>query len=209
MLWIPNKRDDERKKYVITVKKYQRIAVYTVVVVAAVVLNGQPALAEEAGHGWRGTYDTVLMWVNFIILATLMYKLAAGPLKGFLGGEKKKLAAEIDRAEQEKAAAEEKIRDTRKEIASSDERLKSVKQRIIAQGEKQKQVIIDEAHQQSRVMVAEAKRRVSSQILEAREKFRAELVDAAIGMALEKLPGEITEEENQKYVDQFMESAAK
>ena len=54
----------------------------------------------------------------------------------------------------------------------------------------------------------DAKRRVEGQILQAKQRFKSELIESAIDLALERIPQEITEEDNQKYIDQFLASTA-
>jgi F0F1-type ATP synthase membrane subunit b/b' len=54
-------------------------------------------------------------------------------------------------------------------------------------------------------MLIEAKRRVDNQIVRAKEKYRAELVDAAFDLVLERLPKEITEEDSEKLVQNYIE----
>ena len=47
-----------------------------------------------------------------------------------------------------------------------------------------------------------------SRIVEARHMLKMELVDSAIALALERLPGKITEEDNRKFIDAFISSAS-
>ena len=53
-------------------------------------------------------------------------------------------------------------------------------------------------------MLAETQKRVENQILEAKKRLKAELVDAAVELALQQLPKEITSEDNQKFLDRFL-----
>ena len=83
-------------------------------------------------------------------------------------------------------------------------RMQKLKERIILQGERRKQEIIDNALAESRIMLQEAKWRIDDQILKARKTLQAELVDMAVSMATKRLPAEITSADNQKFVDQFL-----
>jgi len=47
-------------------------------------------------------------------------------------------------------------------------------------------------------------RRVDNQIVMARNKFRTELIDAAIDAAMVKLPGQVTEDDDRKMIDQYI-----
>jgi F-type H+-transporting ATPase subunit b len=85
------------------------------------------------------------------------------------------------------------------------DRFNIIKERIIAQGEKKKEQLIEEAELQSGYMLIEAKRKVDNQIYRAQEKFRIELVDSAFDLVFERLPKEITEEDEEKLVRNFLE----
>jgi len=52
-----------------------------------------------------------------------------------------------------------------------------------------------------------AKVKINSKIHSAKEMLKAEIVDATIDLALEKLPGLITEEDNQKLIQRYIASA--
>ncbi|MDX9785763.1 MAG: ATP synthase F0 subunit B [Desulfobacterales bacterium] len=181
---------------------------YSKCVVALLVLGlllwGQTALASEGAASWRGTYDTAMKWLNFFILAFLIVKFGRTPLKNFLEGQKENVAVEIKSLENEKAAVQSKVEEARTLLAQSDIRAAEIKEKIIRQAEAEKERMIQEAMAQSRLMLESAKRRVESKIHFARASFMAELVDMAVAAAMEKLPTEITPEDDRKYQDLFM-----
>jgi F-type H+-transporting ATPase subunit b len=165
---------------------------------------GPEALATENASHWRPTYDLVLRWLNFGILVFLLVKFGKAPLMNFLRKRKKELEREIKRVEEERDGAAKKVKETLKQLEESRDRFAEIKERIIKQGERKKQEIIQDARQESKILLAGAKRRVNSQILKTKDEFQAELVDAAVTIALERLPREITAEDNQKFLDQYI-----
>jgi hypothetical protein len=44
-------------------------------------------------------------------------------------------------------------------------------------------------------------------ITQAKEKFRSELVDMAVTMATERLPGMVTDEDEQNFLDKYLAAA--
>ena len=52
-------------------------------------------LAAEGGGGWRPTYDIIMRWVNFGILAFIFFKFARRPLKNFLSDKKNEISLQI------------------------------------------------------------------------------------------------------------------
>jgi F-type H+-transporting ATPase subunit b len=166
-------------------------------------VSGQTALAGEDGN-WRSTYDTIMMWVNFGILAFVIVKFGKKPITNFLRGQKEEIAREIQRMEDEKKNVTAKIAETRKRINESDAHFEEVKTRFIEQGIRNKQAIIDDAKNQSQVMMNMAKQRIGSQITSARQKFKEEMVDAAMEIASKQLPAIITDQDNQRLMDLYL-----
>lgn len=177
---------------------------------AAVGLLADPGTvwAEESGAGgWRSTYDEIMLWVNFAILAFVFYKFGKDPLMDFLRLRKEDVAYEIGVLESQKEKVTARIEETSQAITESDIRYTDLKEKILRQGERRKQEIIDEAREQSRIMMESTKDKVGSQIQQAKRRFKEEMVDAAIDRAMERLPQVITDEDNEKLLDQYMASA--
>ena len=155
----------------------------------------------------RFWYDLVLRYFNFGIIVFVFIKYAKTPLMDFLRGQKEELARELKKIEDKKKEAIDKIDVARITLEESQKRFAELKERIVHQGEKKKQEIFKEAHNLSEVMIEDAKRKIEYQILQARNTIRAQMLDAAIDLAMERLPREITDEDNEKFIDQYIASA--
>jgi F-type H+-transporting ATPase subunit b len=166
------------------------------------------ALAADSSGDWRPIFDLVMRWVNFFILAFLLIKFSRAPIKNFLEGKKEDIARDIEALEADKKQMLREIDESRKQMENSKERLSQLKKTIIAQGEKNKIKIIEDAEQESKILLESAKQKIESRITDAREVLKAELVDDAIALAMKKLPEIITDQDNQKFIDAFIKSAA-
>ncbi len=167
-----------------------------------------PAISFAADtSGWRPPYDIVMRWLNFLILVFVIVKFSRRPLSSFLKGKQKEIGAEISRIEQKQEKISQATTTARQKLAKSADRLEQLKQRIISQGEKRKLEIIEEARQEGRHILESAKRKVAGSILQAQNKIRGEMIDTAAAIALEKLPGRITAQDNEKLFEQFLTSA--
>lgn len=164
------------------------------------------AWAADDQSGWRSIYDVVMLWLNFGILAFLIVKFGRVPIMDFLKGRRIEIEREISRFEADKKRASDSIKSTLKALEQSEARLAEVKQRVVQQGERRKQQIIEEAQQQSRYMLGEAKRRIDSHILRARDRFKAELVEEAVARARLKLPQVMTVDDNQRLIDNYIKN---
>ncbi len=175
----------------------------------AVHILGTEAIASENSDSWRGTYDTVMLWVNFGILAFIIIKFGRVPIMNFLRGQKAELSHEISALEEEKEAALTKIRDASEALDESDAHFEQLRQKFVDQGEKKRQEIIEDAQHQSQLMLEAAKQKVDSQILQAKKTFRSELIDSAIDLATKRISKEIIEDDHQKLVDDYLAEASK
>ena len=169
-------------------------------------LSGINALALEAAGDWRSTYDTILRWVNFIVLVFVAVKFGKDPIKKFFASQKAEVADEVEGIEEEKRKADEKIAAMKQTLADIDIRLDRIKGQIIKQGERKKEQIIADAQRRSDLMLEDVEQKVTRMIAEAEESIRSELIDAAVSLVGKRLPGLLTEEDNQKFVDHFLSS---
>lgn len=165
---------------------------------------GAVAWASEKPGGWRPIYDEVLLWINFGILVFIFVKYGKKPLMNFLLGQKEKITRDIARIEEKKAKAVDKIREINKMLDESDVHFTRIKERIIEQGTRRKQDIIAAARQESQYMLEDANRRIEGYILKARNAVKAELVDKTIELVMERLPQEITDADNEKFLNDYL-----
>ena len=169
---------------------------------------GFEALASESSGGWRPIYDEVLLWFNFGIIVFVFIKYGKTPLMNFLRGRKDKIAQEIERIEEKKKQAADKVTEINKMVAESKTRFAKIKDRIVEQGERKKAEIIESAQNQSKTMLENAKQRIDFQFVQAKSILRKELIDTALNLAMERIPKEITPEDNEKFTREFLTSTA-
>ena len=176
-------------------------------VVATLVLLGvvaAPGWAAGADADWRPTYDLVMRWVNFAILAGVLFHFGRRPVMNLLRNQAAKYESEIQRLEDEKAAALERLGSVRQMQAENESRFVEMTQRIVTAGEEQRQAIIADARRESEVLITEAQRRISFALRNARERVRAEMVDLAVERALARLPEVIDATDNERRLSSFI-----
>ncbi len=160
----------------------------------------------EAG-GWRSTYDEVMLWINFGIFVLVIVKFGRAPLLAFLKGKKEEVADEINQVEVKKQQAEDAVQEVKQQLTASSDRLEEIKARIVRQGEKRKARIIARAHAESETMLNSTRTKIEGHIASARERLRVETIDAAISVALKRLPDEITDQDDTLIVDNYLKQA--
>ena len=163
--------------------------------------------AAEGEASWRGTYDVIMMWVNFGILVFLLVKFARTPLMNLLKGEAQKTTAVIEQAEEGKNRIDREVQDTLKALEQAREHLRDVRERIITEGQRQRQRLIESAQHESRLMLERARQKIDHEIVQARERLKADCIDRAVDAAVERLPGLMTTDDQKKWVERFIRNA--
>ena len=164
-------------------------------------------LASETSGGWRPTYDLVLRYINFLILAFLIVKYARKPLVNFFKEKSQDVKKEIRKIEIAKEEAQNQVNALLEEGDKNKERLERLKERIISQGKAKQQHIIEDAKLESKLLLENTHRKLENRILNAQQALRTEMVDISIDLAMRRLPEEITEQDNQRFVDHYLTSA--
>lgn len=164
------------------------------------------AWAADGFEFTRETYDLLMRWVNFLILAGLIIKYARRPIANFLKEKKEEVAAAIKKLENQKKAIQEKLQESQQQLTASEEHLVTIKNKIIAEGENRKAQIIADAQKESRVMLETAQLRIEHQIREMHFRLKSELIDTATQMAISKLPGVLTSADHDRLIGQWMDA---
>ena len=160
--------------------------------------------AEEAGGGWRPIYDIVMKWLNFFILAFVIVRFGKEPILNFLNETKDNIAQEIKKIEDQKQEAIVQNKEALHAIEQGDVHISKIKKKIIEEGEKKKQEIINSAKNQSKIILEKARKKADNLIYTERERLKSEMIDLAIYIAAQKLPSVITNEDNQKFLDNYL-----
>lgn len=181
---------------------------YLIAIFIALLLGSTDALAAESSNNWRSTFDLVMRWVNFAIIAFVLVKFGRKPISDFLANRREEIDYQIGKYEQQKGAAEEKVQAAKEMLDDSVARFEKIKQKIIEDGEKKKQQIIEDARQESQMLLEGTQRKIQNQIAEAKNLIRSELIESAIALAEKKLPQEITADDEQKLIEHYMEITA-
>ena len=173
-----------------------------VIIFGLLLLTPAPAMAASAE--WRPLYDTIMRWVNFGIMVALFLKYARGPLVDFIRSKRGEVAAEIKRFEQEKNEALAKVAETEQALAQSQERLEAIRERLVDQGEARRQQIVADAQRESEIILQSAQSKIEADLIRARQALKSDMVERAVALALQRLPAEMTPQDDQRWVDRFI-----
>ena len=172
--------------------------------IALSVVPASYCMAADTSASWRGTYDSVMLYVNFAILVALLIKLLKNPLRDFFGSQRNTIANELNTLTSQKQTAEANIATFREEMEVRQTRFAALHQNIIDNGEKERQEIIAAARRQASNMIDSARQRIDHRLRDAERRLRGEFIDAAMTIALTQLPDRIEPEDDHQMIDRFI-----
>jgi F-type H+-transporting ATPase subunit b len=171
-----------------------------------VLVTASSAFASDAA-GWRGTYDAVMLWVNFFILAFLLVKFLRKPLMGFLSEQKKSVEDQLEKLEKRRLSVIQEMAELNEKITARDKWLNELVEQTKMQAEQERQRLVDDARAESAMLMENAKIRIQARILEAKLQLREELLEMAMDIAINELPSIITSQDQERLLGFYMENA--
>lgn len=175
-----------------------------ITIICCIFFSATIVMAGDNTDNMRGIYDVVMRWVNFLILAGIIVKYGKAPLINFLNSQKKETELKIQTLEEEKKLALHKIDEIKITIDNSQSKMEEFKNKIRIQGEREKNKIIQDANDHVKIVHEGTQKRIDQMIMEAKQNFKEELLDSAIDMASQKLPDVISDDDNEKFFDQYI-----
>jgi F-type H+-transporting ATPase subunit b len=182
------------------------IGIVSTIVIGWCAVAGN-AWASDSFEFTRHTYDLIMRYVNFAILAGFFIKYARRPIISFLKDKRAEVRRTIDDLEEKKRGIENQIEETQKELAMGQERLELVKERIIAEGQRRKDELIADARSESAVLMESTQHKIEAMFRDTSARIRGELIDMAAQIALENLPRRVTVQDHDRWVQRWMEAA--
>jgi F-type H+-transporting ATPase subunit b len=121
--------------------------------------------------------DSLLFWINLVIVILLLIKFAVKPLMDSLKGRNKEKSEVLSNLESEKEKISGEIEDAMKMLDEKKALLAYTEDNIIKQGKEIKAGIIKEAEIESAQILDKASSEADQEIKAAAEKLRAEVIN--------------------------------
>jgi F-type H+-transporting ATPase subunit b len=176
------------------------------------------SLAVAAGGGGEqgGAHDngklTDLLYrgINFtllVIILVLVIKKAG--LKDFFSARRSEIEQKFDDLKTEKYDAEKRYQELEKQLQDFEAKKADIIEQFRAEGRVEKEKIIADAQKRAEQIVAQAGMTVDRELQAAKERLKQEIVDAAAEKAKEIIAKDITDSDQDKLVDEFIEKVEK
>jgi F-type H+-transporting ATPase subunit b len=169
-------------------------------------------LAYASGGGGEGGPSWVnFAWklLNFLVMAGIIYWLAAKKVKEFFTGRRKGIKTSLAEAVTAREDAEKKFREYAEKLDRATGEIDEITRMIQAQGLTEKERIIEEARKAAEKMREEAKTRMQQEFNKASHQLRVEAVRLSAEMAEGLLRNNIRVEDHEVMVQDYIEKVAR
>lgn len=168
--------------------------------VSAVLLWAPLTAWASEGTGRSPVYDLVMKFVNFGILAGILFYFLRKPVSQGLADRRENIRRELEEARQAKAAAEARYREYKERVANLEAEIRQLRADFETEGERQKERIIAEGRQAAESVRRQAEATGANEVKRARDELRAEVADLAVQLAEELLRKAYTVDDQKKAV---------
>ncbi len=158
--------------------------------------------AEAHGPGWVKT-DTYRV-LHFIVLAGGLFFLLRKPVANALAARTKGIEEQLNALESQKADAERQLAEYSQKFARLEQEAEEIMAEYVRQGEEAKARILKEAEASAEKLKVQAQKTIESEFQNAREALRSEVLDKALAQAEEIIKGQISAEDQEKLVDEYL-----
>ncbi len=179
-----------------------------------VVLTAAIAYAESKGGGHGAAYNPLsheklmdLLWrtTNFVALLIILVKFGSKPIANALGGRRMAIANRFDDLNARRNEVEQSYKKYEEKLGQIDLEVQAILESAKAQGELEKQKIIDEATRAAADIKRKAELSVQFEFAQAKQALREEVAEQAAGMAAALVQKSFTDADQSKLVSEFLD----
>jgi F-type H+-transporting ATPase subunit b len=182
------------------------ILLISLTLVLLVVVNSVYASGgSEGGHEKSQWFEFAWKTLDFILLVGFLYWLLAEKIKIFFVGRRQEIKDSMENAAKEKTEAEKKYREYSEKIDKASHEIDGIIDMIKAQGVAEKQKIIEDAGKVAQKMKEDAQARIEQEFNKASYQLRSEAVQLSVQMAEEILKKNITAQDHEVMVREYMD----
>lgn len=171
------------------------------------LLSASIALASGGGESGGSSKWTDFFWktLDFVVLVVFLYWLLAAKIKQFFVGRRQEVKESLEKSAQQKAEAEAKYREYSEKIDKASAEIDGIFEMIKAQGVVEKQKIIEDAENMAKKIKEDAQMRTEQEFKKASDQLKAEAVQLSVQLAEEILKRNITAQDHEVIVKEYME----
>ena len=176
--------------------------------IAALMAFATLAYASSGGEGGSLSPAKLkdLLWrvLNFAVLAIVLFKVLSKPIANGLRARQQSIKEQFTDLEERKAEADRAYQTYEEKLASIDGEVSEIIQAAVAQGEAEKNRIIDEAKRAAEDIKRQAEMAIQHELAEAKLRLREEVANQAVIMAEELIRNNLQETDQVKLIEDYL-----
>ncbi|MEZ4598574.1 MAG: hypothetical protein R2940_02155 [Syntrophotaleaceae bacterium] len=169
------------------------------------LLHAGMASAAENGHGGGDLLkDFIARFVNFALLAGLLWFFLRKPIKNALGERREKLAAALEEARRAREEAEARAALLAAQLEAGSREIEQLRRQLADETAKERALLTQQAEQAAESILREARNQADQQLERARRELQAEAAALAIELAEKQLATGLTAADQKRLVDESL-----
>jgi F-type H+-transporting ATPase subunit b len=171
--------------------------------------EGEHAAAGE--HHEQSWFATISQWVNFLVLAGILYYFFTRSLKipDRFKGDYEKIQGSIESARRAKEEAELKLKELDQKMAQLNDEIARIKSDASKLADEEREKILESAHKEAERIVERARTEINSEVENARKELRKQIVDEAVNSSREIIEREMNEQDSKRLLNDYIEGFRK
>jgi len=175
---------------------------------AAIVAISTLAYASSGGEGGSLSPAKLkdLLWrtLNFAVLLVVLIKVLSKPIANGLRARQQSIKEQFTDLEERKAEADRAYKTYEEKLASIDQEVSDIIQAALAQGQAEKERIIEEAKRSAADIKRQAEMAIQHELAEAKLRLRTEVANQAVVMAEELIRKNLQEADQVKLIEDYL-----
>ena len=177
----------------------------------SVLLSSFASAAGDGGADRSGDLlDLLYRWINFALLVIILYVvLKRVPIKEYFSSRIEGIKKELAELKKQRETAEAKARDLESKLKAFEGERKEILEQYRADGLAEKERILAEAGERAKQILQQAEVSIQYEMQSAKEKLKQDVVALAAQRAEEIIAREMTDRDQDRLVDEFIEKLGK
>jgi len=188
--------------------KYSKLFTVSLTSLVLVAIAGiaYASSGGEAGGSLSPAKLKDLLWrtLNFAVLLAVLIKVLAKPVANGLRARQQSIKEQFSDLEERKAEADKAYKTYEEKLASIDQEVSDIIQSAIAQGEAEKERIINDANRAAEDIKRQAEMAIQHELAEAKLRLREEVANQAVVMAEELIRKNLQEADQVKLIEDYL-----
>jgi len=166
--------------------------------------SGAPAGPTFWGIPTAKWWDLLWRFMNFAVLLIVLVKVLTKPIANGLRARQQSIKEQFTDLEERKAEADIAYRTYEEKLASIEQEITDIVQSAVAQGEAEKERIIEEASRAAEDIKRQAEMAIQHELAEAKLNLREEVANQAVVMAEELIRKNLQDTDQVKLIEDYL-----